>query len=259
MIKIESRVLGPVATNCYLIINLDNNESIIVDPADSPESIYDMVVRSASRPQAILLTHGHFDHIGAANEVREHYGIKIYASCDEEKLLASPARNLSNAYGMSLRVTADVLHNDGDILELAGLKIKAIHTPGHTAGGTCYYIESDKTLMSGDTLFAGSVGRTDYPTASSAAMMESLHAKLCKLQMYIPDMGSSQRLDMKSRTIRLCDVMFASEKEATRSVIYFSRDINEQTPAKQAGKHDSAGLRVCEYKIANISAKRKQR
>ena len=147
MIKIESRVLGPVATNCYLIINLDNNESIIVDPADSPESIYDMVVRSASRPQAILLTHGHFDHIGAANEVREHYGIKIYASCDEEKLLASPARNLSNAYGMSLRVTADVLHNDGDILELAGLKIKAIHTPGHTAGGTCYYIESDKTLM----------------------------------------------------------------------------------------------------------------
>ena len=85
MIKIESRVLGPVATNCYLIINLDNNESIIVDPADSPESIYDMVVRSASRPQAILLTHGHFDHIGAANEVREHYGIKIYASCDEER------------------------------------------------------------------------------------------------------------------------------------------------------------------------------
>ena len=73
MIKIESRVLGPVATNCYLIINLDNNESIIVDPADSPESIYDMVVRSASKPQAILLTHGHFDHIGAANEVREHY------------------------------------------------------------------------------------------------------------------------------------------------------------------------------------------
>ena len=140
-----------------------------------------MVVRSASRPQAILLTHGHFDHIGAANEVREHYGIKIYASCDEEKLLASPARNLSNAYGMSLRVTADVLHNDGDILELAGLKIKAIHTPGHTAGGTCYYIESDKTLMSGDTLFAGSVGRTDYPTASSAAMMESLHDKLCML------------------------------------------------------------------------------
>ena len=73
MIKIESRVLGPVATNCYLIINLDNNESIIVDPADSPESIYDMVVRSASRPQAILLTHGHFDHISGSDDIRKKY------------------------------------------------------------------------------------------------------------------------------------------------------------------------------------------
>ena len=181
MIKIESRVLGPVATNCYLIINLDNNESIIVDPADSPESIYDMVVRSASRPQAILLTHGHFDHIGAANEVREHYGIKIYASCDEEKLLASPARNLSNAYGMSLRVTADVLHNDGDILELAGLKIKAIHTPGHTPGGCCYYMEQEGVLFSGDTLFQTSVGRSDFPGGSASALVRSVKEKLLVL------------------------------------------------------------------------------
>ena len=181
MIKIESRVLGPVATNCYLIINLDNNESIIVDPADSPESIYDMVVRSASRPQAILLTHGHFDHIGAANEVREHYGIKIYASCDEEKLLASPARNLSNAYGMSLRVIADVLHNDGDILELAGLKIKAIHTPGHTPGGCCYYMEQEGVLFSGDTLFQTSVGRSDFPGGSASALVRSVKEKLLVL------------------------------------------------------------------------------
>ena len=181
MIKIESRVLGPVATNCYLIINKDNNESIIVDPADSPESIYDMVVRSGSKPQAILLTHGHFDHIGAANEVREHYGIKIYASCDEEKLLASPARNLSNAYGMSLRVTADVLHNDGDILELAGLKIKAIHTPGHTPGGCCYYMEQEGVLFSGDTLFQTSVGRSDFPGGSASALVRSVKEKLLVL------------------------------------------------------------------------------
>ena len=180
-LKIEQRVIGMVATNVYLGINMETKEAFLVDPADRAEDIAQWIRQDGVTLKAILLTHGHFDHIGAANEVREHYGIKIYASCDEEKLLASPARNLSNAYGMSLKVTADVLHNDGDILELAGLKIKAIHTPGHTAGGTCYYIESDKTLMSGDTLFAGSVGRTDYPTASSAAMMESLHDKLCKL------------------------------------------------------------------------------
>ena len=180
-LSIQTYVVGPVQTNCYFAINDDTKEVLIIDPGASAKQLAEKVKEQGLKPVAILLTHGHFDHIGAANEVREHYGIKIYASCDEEKLLASPARNLSNAYGMSLKVTADVLHNDGDILELAGLKIKAIHTPGHTAGGTCYYIESDKTLMSGDTLFAGSVGRTDYPTASSAAMMESLHDKLCKL------------------------------------------------------------------------------
>ena len=180
-LKVEQYVVGPVQTNCYFAVNDETKEMILIDPGANADRLIQIIEEEKLNPVAILLTHGHFDHIGAANEVREHYGIKIYASCDEEKLLASPARNLSNAYGMSLRVTADVLHNDGDILELAGLKIKAIHTPGHTAGGTCYYIESDKTLMSGDTLFAGSVGRTDYPTASSAAMMESLHDKLCKL------------------------------------------------------------------------------
>ena len=179
--KVESIVLGSIGTNCYIVTNEETKECFAVDMAECPQEYVNYIKNNGLEMKALFLTHGHFDHIGAANEVREHYGIKIYASCDEEKLLASPARNLSNAYGMSLKVTADVLHNDGDILELAGLKIKAIHTPGHTAGGTCYYIESDKTLMSGDTLFAGSVGRTDYPTASSAAMMESLHDKLCKL------------------------------------------------------------------------------
>ena len=175
MYKIDSRILGMVGTNCYLLCNMDIKECVLIDPADSQDEISRMIDESGCSLKGILLTHGHFDHIGAANEVREHYGIKIYASCDEEKLLASPARNLSNAYGMSLRVTADVLHNDGDILELAGLKIKAIHTPGHTKGSCCYYLKDEGVLFSGDTVFYGSVGRTDFPGGSTAEIVRSLH------------------------------------------------------------------------------------
>ena len=173
--NVETFAVGIMPTNCYVLTD-DSGLGLIVDPAAPSQKLSERIDDFAEgQIKYILLTHGHFDHIGAANEVREHYGIKIYASCDEEKLLASPARNLSNAYGMSLRVTADVLHNDGDILELAGLKIKAIHTPGHTKGSCCYYIEEEDVLFSGDTVFYGSVGRTDFPGGSTADIVRSLH------------------------------------------------------------------------------------
>ena len=181
MYKIDVRVLGMVGTNCYLLCNTDTKECVLIDPADNAGKISEMIDESGCMLKGILLTHGHFDHIMAADEVRDKYNVKVYASAEEKNTLSTPHINLGEAYGMNLSVKADIWHNDGDVLNLAGFDIKAIHTPGHTAGGTCYYIESDKTLMSGDTLFAGSVGRTDYPTASSAAMMESLHDKLCKL------------------------------------------------------------------------------
>lgn len=181
MIKIMSRVLGMISTNCYLLVNPENSESIIVDPADSPELVEELVVKSESKPQAILLTHGHFDHVGAALALKDMYGIKIYASKDEEMLLASPDINLSGAYGMNISFKADEWLRDGQEIDIAGFHIKAIHTPGHTAGSMCYYIEDEKTLMSGDTLFECSVGRTDFPTSSGAAMNASLRDKLAVL------------------------------------------------------------------------------
>jgi len=181
MLKIMSRVLGMVSTNCYLLINSDTHECIIVDPADRPELIEEMVKKAESKPQAILLTHGHFDHVGAAEALRDSYGIKIYAAKEEQKLLESPEINLSAPYGMNISFAADEWLSDGQKLDIAGFHIKAIHTPGHTAGSMCYYLEEEKTLMSGDTLFACSVGRTDFPTSSGAAMNASLRDKLSKL------------------------------------------------------------------------------
>ena len=181
MIKIESRVLGPVATNCYLIINLDNNESIIVDPADSPESIYDMVVRSASRPQAILLTHGHFDHAGGAEELAKHFDIKIYAEEHEKETLDTPSLNLSGWEGVQKTYHADVFLKNEQEIDLAGFHIRVFHTPGHTVGGCCYYFPYQNVVFSGDTLFCTSVGRTDFPKGSAAQIIRSIKEKLLPL------------------------------------------------------------------------------
>ena len=181
MIKIESRVLGPVATNCYLIINLDNNESIIVDPADSQESIYDMVVRSASRPQAILLTHGHFDHAGGAEELAKHFDIKIYAEEHEKETLDTPSLNLSGWEGVQKTYHADVFLKNEQEIDLAGFHIRVFHTPGHTVGGCCYYFPYQNVVFSGDTLFCTSVGRTDFPKGSAAQIIRSIKEKLLPL------------------------------------------------------------------------------
>ena len=181
MIKIESRVLGPVATNCYLIINLDNNESIIVDPADSPESIYDMVVRSASRPQAILLTHGHFDHATGAGELAQLLHIKIYAQEKEKETLDNPQLNLSGWQGSELVFYADEYLKDEQEIDLAGFHIRVFLTPGHTVGGCCYYFPYQNTLFSGDSLFQTSIGRTDFPKGSASQLIHAIREKLMPL------------------------------------------------------------------------------
>ncbi|MGN0317523.1 MAG: MBL fold metallo-hydrolase [Lachnospira sp.] len=190
---IDSKVLGMVGTNCYLLVNEDTKEAVLIDPADSPERIDEMIKKNNCSLRGILLTHGHFDHIGAVDVVRQKYGVKVYASCDEEHLLMSMDENLSLHYGLNLTVKADVFHNDGDIINIAGMDIKAIHTPGHTAGGTCYLIAfCDKCngmefdgglLFSGDTLFCGSVGRTDFPTGSMSKLVRNIKDKL----LILPD------------------------------------------------------------------------
>ena len=119
----------------------------------------------------------------AADEVRDKYNVKVYASAEEKNTLSTPHINLGEAYGMNLSVKADIWHNDGDVLNLAGFDIKAIHTPGHTEGGTCYYIESIGVLFSGDTLFCESVGRTDFPGGSMSDIGLSIKDKL----MVLPD------------------------------------------------------------------------
>lgn len=183
MYKIDSRILGMVGTNCYLLCNMDIKECVLIDPADSQDEISRMIDESGCSLKGILLTHGHFDHIMAADAVRDKYGVKVYASCDEKNTLEQPHIYLGEAYGLKLSVKADVWHKDGEILKLAGFDIEALHTPGHTEGGSCYYIREIGVLFSGDTLFCGSVGRTDFPGGSMSEIVRSIKEKV----MVLPD------------------------------------------------------------------------
>ncbi|MBQ4483108.1 MAG: MBL fold metallo-hydrolase [Lachnospiraceae bacterium] len=172
---IKAMVLGPVQTNTYFIINDDTDECIIADPAESPDKITGFIERNDLIPVAVILTHGHFDHIAAVKGVLDKWKIPVYASEKEKELLENAELNQSlAAYGRSITVKADRFLKDNEEFEAGGIEFKCLHTPGHTAGSCCYLIDSMKALISGDTLFEGSIGRTDFPTGDVSVMKKTL-------------------------------------------------------------------------------------
>lgn len=199
---IHQKVLGMVSTNCYICMHAETKEAFIVDPADSAETIMAMIAQLGAIPQAVLLTHGHFDHIGAADALRKKYEIPVYAQADEEGLLEDSAWNLSAKWGVGISLKADHLTKDGEILEIAGFRIRVLHTPGHTQGCCCYELIGEDILFSGDTLFYMSVGRTDFVGSSSQAMQNSLHRLLTELPestQVLPGHGESSNIGFEKR------------------------------------------------------------
>ena len=177
-IMIQTLVLGPVATNCILIKNTETNEMIIVDPADQAGDISQAVTQMNGIPVGILLTHGHFDHICAVNDLKDLYDLPVYACVKECDVMEDSRLNLSASWMSPYATKADHLLSDGQVFTLAGFEIQMWHTPGHTHGSRCYYIKDEGVLLSGDTLFAGSVGRMDFPTSSASDMRESIRRLL---------------------------------------------------------------------------------
>ena len=174
-LKVEQLVLGPVSTNCYFALNQETKELLIIDPADQPERIFQKAAQMEGTPVAVLLTHGHFDHISAAEAVRDRYDIPVYACPLEGEMLREPSVNMTQYYGRPVSMKADIMHLDLEVFEVADFMVQMIFTPGHTKGSCCYYFKDENVLFSGDTLFHGSVGRTDFPGGSSAQIVESLH------------------------------------------------------------------------------------
>ena len=166
-------VLGMVQTNTWFVINEKTKELILIDPADDAGWIIRKIEADGLKLQGILLTHGHFDHIGAVDDLRAYFkGVQCYAG--EKEVLENGSYNLSASWAAALSIRADRLLRDKETLTLAGFKIKVIETPGHTKGGVCYYLSEEGVLFSGDTLFRTSVGRTDFPTGSMSQIVRSV-------------------------------------------------------------------------------------
>ena len=177
-IKIGRMVLGACQTNCYFLYREGSPECIVVDPADQGERIYDALSSKGFSVQAILLTHGHFDHIWGVEELKKRSGVKVYASGEERELCENDRLNISTRAGRTCCITPDELLKDGQSLSIAGMECRVIFTPGHTKGSCCYYFEEAGFLVSGDTLFLESVGRTDFPTGSMSEIVRSIVDKL---------------------------------------------------------------------------------
>lgn len=176
--KIETFILGPMGTNCYFIKNEETKEFVVIDPAVCPDYLIAHVKSSGYEPKAILLTHGHFDHVMGIEGWVKEFHIPVYLHENEKEILESPKMNLSATFGPSFSYSQVQCLKGGDVLRIAGLEFQVIHTPGHTSGGCCYYLEEEGVLISGDTLFYRSVGRTDFPTGCMRTLVKSIKEKL---------------------------------------------------------------------------------
>ncbi|MBE5964886.1 MAG: MBL fold metallo-hydrolase [Lachnospira sp.] len=178
---VKRDILGMIGTNCYYIYDEESKKAIVIDPADNYAKLLATLNKLEIAPVAVLLTHGHFDHIMAADKLRTEYGIKVYIGEHEADVVTNPNLNLSAAMAVPASVKPDVLVKDNEVLDIEGITIKAIHTPGHTKGGMCYYLPKENVVFTGDTLFYESVGRTDFPTSSTSQLVRSIKDKLFEL------------------------------------------------------------------------------
>lgn len=169
--KVSYKVFGDLDNNCYLLLDETTNKSALIDCTVADDRMRELI--GDTELQYILLTHGHFDHIGGVRDIKKEYGCKVVMSSVDAPMLSSGKASLAAFCGAEQNDTEpDITVQDGDEIEVGTLKIKVLSTPGHTSGSVCYVVGD--ALFSGDTLFYCSCGRTDFPTGSSDDMIKSL-------------------------------------------------------------------------------------
>ncbi|MFH1283729.1 MAG: MBL fold metallo-hydrolase [bacterium] len=199
-VEIKKLVLGLLENNTYIVFHKKTKDTIIIDPADNPELIVKLIRNSKLKPLYVLLTHGHGDHIGAVNGLKEEFDVKIAVHSLDSAMILSPELNLSINHGCPVSTgKADVILGDGDTLKIGDIEFKVIHTPGHSQGGISLYHPG--ILFSGDTLFKGDVGRYDLPGSDVNDLFKSLQ-KLMSLPdetIVYPGHGPSTTISQEKR------------------------------------------------------------
>jgi hydroxyacylglutathione hydrolase len=182
--KIDTLVLGLYENNCYVLRkDVKHNDCLIIDTGLDSAPLVEFLQRNELAPEAVLLTHGHADHIAAIEELKGHWpNIKVCIHRDDAQMLSNPKTNMSSLAGIPLRTSpADIFLEDDVTVSHAGISLDVLHTPGHTPGGVCFYISGAGVVFTGDTLFAGGVGRTDFPYGSADQLIAGIKEKLFML------------------------------------------------------------------------------
>lgn len=171
---IKTLIVGTMQENCYIVSHPDTKEAVIIDPGDEADVILYNVRMDGLQVKYILLTHGHHDHIGAVPEIKKATNALVAIHADDQELLTDGSKNL----GEFALEPADILLNNNDVINFGDYHMRVIYTPGHTQGGCCFYEAAEKVCFTGDTLFKGTVGRTDLYGGDYGALLVSVRERL---------------------------------------------------------------------------------
>lgn len=181
-LTVKCLVVSPCQTNCYYFYKEGSEEAVVVDPGDRGNDIYAKLASEGLSVAGILITHGHFDHMMGAEDLRDFSGAKIYAYEKEQEILEDSYKNLTQKWGIgNYTLKPDEYVKAGAVLEMGGFSIKVLPTPGHTIGGCSFYLEEQEACFCGDTVFQLSIGRCDLPTGSQSQLIRGVQEQILPL------------------------------------------------------------------------------